>query len=73
MASAGAHCDHVNHISTQLPYAMTAAAVSVVGYLIAGIIGYFSGNALALIATPITLVLLVVVLLVIRRRTAAKG
>jgi Na+/H+ antiporter NhaC len=73
MASAGAHCDHVNHVSTQLPYAMTAAAVSVVGYLIAGIIGYFSGNALALIATPITLVLLVVVLLVIRRRTAAKG
>jgi Na+/H+ antiporter NhaC len=73
MASAGAHCDHVNHVSTQLPYAMTAAAVSVVGYLIAGIIGYFSGSALALIATPITLVLLVVVLLVIRRRTAAKG
>jgi Na+/H+ antiporter NhaC len=73
MASAGAHCDHVNHVSTQLPYAMTAAAVSVVGYLIAGIIGYFSGSALALIATPITLVLLVVVLLVIRRRTTAKG
>ena len=36
MASAGAQCDHVNHVSTQLPYAMTAAAVSFVTYIIAG-------------------------------------
>ena len=35
MASAGAQCDHVNHVSTQLPYAMTAAAVSFVTYIIA--------------------------------------
>lgn len=66
MASAGAHSDHVNHVSTQLPYAMTAAGVSVVGYLIAGILGYFSGSALALVALPITLILLVAVLLIIR-------
>ena len=38
MASTGAQCDHVNHVSTQLPYAMTVAAVCVVGYLISGFI-----------------------------------
>ncbi len=38
MASTGAQCDHVNHVSTQLPYAMTVAAVSAVGYLIAGFV-----------------------------------
>lgn len=37
MASAGAQCDHVNHVSTQLPYAITVAAVSFVTYIIAGI------------------------------------
>uniref|UniRef100_UPI003735870A Na+/H+ antiporter NhaC family protein n=1 Tax=Butyricicoccus sp. TaxID=2049021 RepID=UPI003735870A len=67
MASAGAHCDHVNHVSTQLPYVMTAAAVSFVGYIIAGILGYYSENSLALAATPITLVLMLVVLLLIRK------
>ena len=36
MASTGAQCDHVNHVSTQLPYALTVAAVCVVGYLLSG-------------------------------------
>ena len=36
MASAGAHCSHVNHVSTQLPYAMTAAAISAGCYLLCG-------------------------------------
>ncbi|MGN0630809.1 MAG: Na+/H+ antiporter NhaC family protein, partial [Ruminococcus sp.] len=38
MASTGAQCDHVNHVSTQLPYALTVAAVCAAGYLIAGLI-----------------------------------
>lgn len=38
MASAGAQCNHVNHVSTQLPYAMTVAAVSCMTYVIAGIL-----------------------------------
>ena len=38
MASTGAQCDHVNHVSTQLPYAMTVAAVSALGYLLAGVV-----------------------------------
>ena len=70
MASAGAHSDHVNHVSTQLPYALTAAAVSFVGYIIAGILGYAFDSSIALISMPITLVLMVVVLLVIRKVTA---
>ena len=38
MASTGAQCDHVNHVSTQLPYAMTVAAVCVFGYLLSGFV-----------------------------------
>lgn len=38
MASIGAQCDHVNHVSTQLPYALTVAAVCVVGYLLSGFV-----------------------------------
>ncbi len=56
MASAGAQCDHINHVSTQLPYAMLVAAVSFVGYCIAG----FVQNAWAILA--ISLVLLGAVL-----------
>ena len=37
MSSAGAQCDHVNHVSTQLPYALTVAGISFVGYLVAGL------------------------------------
>ncbi len=38
MSSAGAQCDHVNHVSTQIPYAMTVAAISFVGYILAGFV-----------------------------------
>ena len=38
MSSAGAQCDHINHVSTQLPYAITVAAISFVGYIIAGFV-----------------------------------
>ena len=43
MASAGAQCNHVNHVSTQLPYAMTVAVISFVTYIVAGIISHFAG------------------------------
>ena len=51
MASAGAQCDHVNHVSTQLPYAISCAAVSGATYLIAGVLAYFGGPGL--LALPI--------------------
>lgn len=38
MASAGAQCDHISHVSTQLPYVLTVAGVSFVNYLIAGFV-----------------------------------
>jgi Na+/H+ antiporter NhaC len=53
MASAGAQCDHVTHVSTQLPYALTVAAVSFVSYLIAG----FLPNAVLVL--PIATVLMI--------------
>lgn len=70
MASAGAHSDHVNHVSTQLPYALTAAAVSFVGYLLAGVLGMAFGNAVALVSLPVTLVLMLAVLTVLRKVNA---
>ncbi len=69
MASAGAQSDHVNHVTTQLPYALTAAGVSLVGYLLAGAIAYFTESSIALVALPITLGLLVITLLVLRAYT----
>jgi Na+/H+ antiporter NhaC len=38
MSSAGAQCNHINHVSTQMPYALTCAAVSAVTYIIAGLV-----------------------------------
>ena len=74
MASAGAHCSHVNHVSTQLPYAMTAAAVSAVCYVITGLSQAFLGTKASLLTSLILLgvaiVLELVVLNVIRVRTA---
>ena len=60
MASAGAQCDHVTHVSTQLPYAITVAAVSFAAYIIAG----FLPNAL--IVLPIAIVMMIVVLLLMK-------
>lgn len=60
MASAGAQCDHLNHVSTQLPYALTVAAVSFVCYLIAGMVRN------VFIMLPLSIALMVGTLLVIR-------
>ena len=70
MASAGAQCNHINHVSTQFPYAATVAAVSFVTYIVAG----FVPNAY--IVLPIGIVLMIATLLVIRsvtNRQAAEG
>lgn len=60
MASAGAQCDHLNHVSTQLPYALTVAGVSAVSYIIAGFVPNW------MIVLPIALVLMVATLFVIK-------
>lgn len=71
MASAGAQCDHVTHVTTQLPYAMTAAAVSFAAYIIAG----FLPNAFVVL--PLAIVLMAAVLFALRalfrkRKTALR-
>ena len=55
MASTGAQCDHVNHVSTQLPYALTVAAVCVVGYLLSG----FVHNVFIVLGFSVALMLVV--------------
>ena len=61
MASAGAQCDHISHVSTQLPYAITVAIVSFVCYVFTGFIRNW------LICLPLSIVLMVATLLVIRQ------
>ena len=60
MSSAGAQCEHVNHVSTQLPYAVVAAAVSFVTYIVAGFVQK------AWIALPVGILLMLGTLFVIR-------
>ena len=64
MASAGAQCEHINHVSTQLPYAMTVALVSFVTFIIAGIVQN------ALISLLVGAVLTLAVLFVFKKKTA---
>ena len=56
MSSAGAQCDHINHVSTQLPYAITVAAISFVSYIIAGFVqNVYISVAAATVLTVVTL------------------
>ena len=66
MASAGAHCYHLNHVYTQLPYAITVAAVSFVSFLIAG----FVQNVV--VCLIIAIVLMIATLLVIKAIVSKK-
>ena len=66
MASAGAHCYHLNHVSTQIPYGVTVAAVSFVSFLIAGLVQN------VVICMIIAVVLMVATLLVIKAVVAKK-
>ncbi len=63
MASAGAQCDHVNHVSTQLPYVIVVAVISFVTYIVAG----FAQSPW--ISLPVGIVLLLAVLAVIKSRS----
>ena len=66
MASAGAQCNHINHVSTQLPYALTAAGVSFVAYIIAGFVRSW------FICLPIGILLMIGALFGIKAFTAGK-
>ena len=67
MSSAGAQCNHIVHVSTQLPYAITIAAISFVGYLITAFVQSW------IIVLPIMVVLTILTLFVIKSVTAKKA
>ncbi|HCL03173.1 MAG TPA: sodium:proton antiporter, partial [Lachnoclostridium phytofermentans] len=62
MSSAGAQCDHMNHVTTQLPYALVVAAVSMVSYIIAA----FVQNVW--ISLPIAIALMLTVLFIMKAK-----
>ena len=66
MASAGAHCYHLNHVSTQIPYGVTVAAVSFVSFIIAGLVQN------VVICMIIAIALMIVTLFVIKAIVAKK-
>ena len=66
MASAGAHCYHLNHVFTQIPYALTVAGVAFVSFILAGLIQN------VIINLAIAVVLMIATLLVIRAIVAKK-
>jgi len=66
MSSTGAMCNHINHVSTQLPYAITVAAVSFVGYILAGLVQS------AWVILPASIAVLFAVLYIIKLTTRNK-
>jgi Na+/H+ antiporter NhaC len=68
MASAGGHCHHVNHVSTQLPYALTVAAICCIGYVIIGICNAVGALGIAWISLPICIVVLLALLFALRTK-----
>ncbi len=67
MASAGAQCNHINHVNTQLPYAIFVAAISFVGFVIAGFVQK------VYIVLPLMFVILFLALLLIKMATKKKA
>ena len=67
MASTGAQCHHINHVATQMPYAIVVAIVCVVSYIVAA----FLPNVI--IALPLALVLMVLTLLFIGKKNGSLG
>ncbi|MBR4169151.1 MAG: Na+/H+ antiporter NhaC family protein [Lachnospiraceae bacterium] len=66
MSSAGAHCNHLDHVSTQLPYALSVAAISLVCYLLAGL---FELANLTWLSIPVGIALVVVFLFIMKRKS----
>ncbi|UWZ92792.1 Na+/H+ antiporter NhaC family protein [[Pasteurella] aerogenes] len=56
LSSTGAKCNHMDHVTTQLPYALTVAVATIIGYLV---VGFTQSGLFGFIATAISLVLLV--------------
>ena len=70
MSSAGAQCEHTNHVSTQIPYAVTVAVISFITYIISGALQKAAG--LGWLALPIGIILMVATVVGIKVLTAGK-
>lgn len=67
MSSAGAHCNHINHVETQLPYAISVAVISFICYIIAGICNFAN---LTWVSIPVGVALVIIFLFVMKKRSA---
>jgi Na+/H+ antiporter NhaC len=67
MSSAGAHCNHINHVETQLPYAISVAALSFVCYILTGL---FDMMGVTWLSLPIGVVLTIAFLFFMKKRSA---
>ena len=71
MSSTGAQCNHINHVSTQLPYAITVAVLSIISYLILGLFALVN-TSLMILSLPIGIVLTVLAMLILRNVTKGR-
>ena len=67
MSSAGAHCNHIAHVETQLPYALSVAAISFVSYIIAGL---FDKIGVTVLSIPIGMGMIVLFLVMMKKKVA---
>lgn len=68
MASAGGHCHHVNHVTTQIPYALTVAVVCCIGYALIGVLNAVGMLGISWIVLPVCVVIMLGWLLVLRKK-----
>jgi Na+/H+ antiporter NhaC len=65
LASTGAGCNHLDHVTTQTPYAVLVAAVCFIGYILVGLVNHALGYAVtAVLAVPLTLAMLIAALVI---------
>ncbi len=64
LSSTGAGCNHIDHVRTQIPYAVTVAIICFIGYIVAGFVGKIGFSTALAVTTPLSFILLVIVLLV---------
>ena len=73
LSSTGARCNHLSHVATQIPYALTVAAVCMIGFFISGLAAPLGFAATVAITLPVSLVLLIVLLIILPKVWKAKA
>jgi Na+/H+ antiporter NhaC len=65
LSSTGAACNHIDHVATQIPYAVTVAAVCIIGYIVAGLTSGMGYAVSVAITLPVSLVMLIAALIIL--------